>query len=381
MTLETALARAGDVAARVLAPSAGKNDKEGRFSTEAVAALGESGLLGLTVATEHGGMGLGPRSLFEVTAVLSQADASVGMVFTMHVCAVACMAASVHPGATAPVLRDVARGAHLSTLAFSERGSRSHFWAPISRAGRSGAGARLNAQKSWVTSASAADSYVVSSLAAEGKAPTDSTLYFVPRNSAGVRVAAPWDGMGLRANDSAPVLLEGCEVPEQHRLTEEGGGFKAMLETVLPLFNVGSAAVALGLCRAAVGATATHLKTAQFEHLGASLGESLPTLRALLAGMQVDTDSLAALMEDTVGRLEHPDERTQLRVLESKIAAGETAIRVTSAAMRACGGAAFSRHTSIERLFRDAHAGAVMAPTVDVLRDLLGKALLGLPLF
>ena len=70
-----------------------------------------------------------------------------------------------------------------------------------------------------------------------------------------------------------------------------------------------------------------------------------------------------------------------LRVLEVKAAAGETAIAVTALAMRTCGGAAFSRHTGIERFFRDAQAGAVMAPTNDVLREFIGKALLGLPLF
>src|SRR5271169_2528976 len=52
-----------------------------------------------------------------------------------------------------------------------------------------------------------------------------------------------------------------------------------------------------------------------------------------------------------------------------------------SAAMRICGGAAFSKHLNIERLFRDAHAGAVMAPTGDVLREFIGKSLLGIPLF
>ena len=74
-------------------------------------------------------------------------------------------------------------------------------------------------------------------------------------------------------------------------------------------------------------------------------------------------------------------ETTMLRVLEAKAAAGEVAISVTSAAMRVCGGAAFSKHLSIERLFRDAHAGAVMAPTGDVLREFIGKSLLGIPLF
>jgi alkylation response protein AidB-like acyl-CoA dehydrogenase len=139
--------------------------------------------------------------------------------------------------------------------------------------------------------------------------------------------------------------------------------------------------VALGLCRAAVAATAAHLKAARFEHLGQSLGEALPTLRALLATMQIETDGLAARLDDLVDHLEQPRETTMLRVLESKAAAGEVAISVTSQALRACGGAAFSKHTGIERLFRDAHAGAVMAPTVDVLRDFIAKAVLGIPLF
>jgi len=153
------------------------------------------------------------------------------------------------------------------------------------------------------------------------------------------------------------------------------------LNVVLPQFNLGSACVALGLCRAAVAAVTTHLKTARFEHLGQSLGEALPTLRALLAGMVIETDGLAARIDDLIDHLERPRDTTMLRVLETKAAAGEIAISVTSAAMRAAGGAAFSRHTSIERLFRDAHAGAVMAPTGDVLRDFIGKAVLGMELF
>src|SRR5437763_16923607 len=97
--------------------------------------------------------------------------------------------------------------------------------------------------------------------------------------------------------------------------------------------------------------------------------------------MQSETDGPAARIEPLVDHLEKPRETTMLRVLETKAAAGEVAISVTSAAMRVCGGAAFSKHLSIERLFRDAHAGAVMAPTGDVLREFIGKSLLGIPLF
>lgn len=383
MTHDAAVLQAQEIASRVLAPSAGQNDKAGRFSTEAVESLGESGLLGLMLSVDVGGSGLGPRTFAAVATTLAEADASVAMVYLMHILGAATISAA-RPGAAqgvTPMLREIGAGRHLSTLAFSEAGSRSHFWAPVSRAHRNENGVRVSAKKSWVTSAGHAQSYVVSSLAPEGTGPTDSTLYVVPAETRGLSVVAAWDGLGLRANASAPIALEDCEIPSDFQLTDDGAGFPAMLNVVLPLFCLGTAVVALGLCRAAVAETARHLKTARFEHLGQSLGESLPTLRAQLAAMQIDTDGLSARIDDLIEHLEKPRETTMLRVLEAKAAAGEAAISVTSAAMRICGGAAFSKHLSIERLFRDAHAGAVMAPTGDVLHEFIGKSLLGIPLF
>jgi len=381
MNHDAAVSKANEIAKDVLGPAARQNDKEGRFSSEAVAALGKGGLLALMLPGAAGGPGLGPRSFAAVTATLAEADASVAMVYLMHMAATATIAAARAGAGVAPTLQEIAAGRHLTTLAFSEAGSRSHFWAPISRAKKNGAGVELTAKKSWVTSAGHAQSYVVSSLAPAAKGPTESALYLVPANAPGLSVAGPWDGLGMRANASAPMTLSDCKVPPELQLTDDGAGFQAMLEVVLPLFNLGTTAVALGLCRAAVAGTAAHLKGARFEHLGQSLGESLPTLRAQIASMQIETDGLAARLDDLIDHLERPRETTVLRVLESKAAAGDTAISVTSAAMRACGGAAFSKHMNIERLFRDAHAGAVMAPTGDVLREFIGKAVLGMPLF
>jgi len=378
---ETAIARAREIASNVIAPQAAANDREGRFSIEAVRALGESGILGLLLPATVGGSQLGPDDFAQVTAILAEADPSVAMVFVMHVLAAGAIAAATDGAHLRAVLEEIAHGRHLSTLAFSEVGSRSHFWAPVSRAERNGAGVRISARKSWVTSAGHAQSYVVSTQSPNAVGPTESTLYLVLADAKGLSVAGAWDGMGMRANAAAPMTLDRCEVEPGMQLTSDGGGFTAMQEIVLPLFNLGSAAVALGICRAVVSATTDHLKHARFEHLGASLGESLPNLRAQLATMQIQTDGLAARIDDVVRHLAHPDDLTMLRVLEVKAAGGEAAIDVTSLAMRTCGGAAFSKHTGIERFFRDAHAGVVMAPTADVLRDLIGKALLGLPLF
>jgi alkylation response protein AidB-like acyl-CoA dehydrogenase len=72
---------------------------------------------------------------------------------------------------------------------------------------------------------------------------------------------------------------------------------------------------------------------------------------------------------------------TPLYVLQARAGALEAAVEVTDLAMKACGGAAFSQHLPLERYFRDARAGWVMAPTVDHLREFVGRALTGLPLF
>src|SRR5215469_16672212 len=122
MTHDAAVLRSREIATGVLAPSAGQNDKAGQFSTEAVASLGESVLLGLMLPTDVGGSGLGPRTFAAVMATLAEADASVAMVYLMHILGTATISAA-RPSAAqvlTPIVQEIAAGRHLSTLAFSE---------------------------------------------------------------------------------------------------------------------------------------------------------------------------------------------------------------------------------------------------------------------
>ncbi len=350
-------------------------DSDGRFPEESVAALRESGLLGLTLPVEVGGLGGGPHELVEVIGALAGACGSTAMIYLMHVSAAMPVAVAPPPGLP-DLLGDLATGRALGSLAFSEAGSRSHFWAPVSQSSRKGANVRLNASKSWVTSAGHADVYVASTLTADADTVD---LFAIPATTSGIDVAGPWRGMGLRGNASSPMRMA-AEVPETYRLGASGGGLDLMLQTVLPWFNVGNASVSLGLCRAAVNAAVRHTSAARLEHLDQSLS-ALPTIRAQLARMSIDLESTSAYLTQTAGRLVEPREDTMLHVLGVKAAANDAALRIIDAAMRVCGGAAFSQHLQIDRYFRDARAGHVMAPTADVLYDFYGKAITGQPLF
>ncbi len=374
--LSGAVARVKTIAER----HAADVDAKGRFPEESVAALAKEGLLGLCVPKDKGGLGQGPGAFAAAVEELATACGSTAMVYVMHVTAAQPIAASTTLGDKDALLRAIAAGTHLTTLAFSEKGSRSHFWAPVSQLATEGANFTTSAAKSWVTTAARADSYVSSAQAPKAGSPLESALYLVRKGAKGVRISGPWSGLGLRGNDSAPVTFEGLHVAKGDLLTELGKGAPGMLELVLPWFSVGTAAMAHGLCRAAVAATAKHLSEAGFEHTGGKLRD-YPGLRARLAEMSVRTELSRSLLGRTIASMGAPAEDTPLLVLQARLAALQAAVDVTDLAMKACGGAAFSKHLPLERVFRDARAGWVMAPTVDHLHDFVGKALTGLPLF
>jgi len=368
------MAALAPVVANVVAPAAAEVDREGVYPRAALDALGRAGLLGLVSAPEVGGSGEGHRAATAVVQTLAEHCGSTAMVVMMHYCAAAVLEAH----GPVDVREKVAAGDYVSTLAFSESGSRSMFWAPLSTATVSGAGVRLDAEKSWVTSAGQADGYVWSSqpVSAEGM----STLWLVPADASGLKVGGAFDGLGLRGNSSTPMDASGVEVSAEAMLGPDGGGFDIMLGTVLPWFQVMNAGFSIGTASAATEKAAAHAGATRFEHLDQAAADN-PVVRANVARMRIKTDAAEALLLDTLTAMETGRADATLRVLEVKAAASEAAIEVTDLAMRVCGGAAFRKEVGVERHFRDARAASVMAPTTDTLYDFIGRLACGLPLF
>lgn len=359
----------------VVAPGATEVDQTGEFPRKQVDALAQAGLLPLTVPTEFGGAGGGLRDAAFVIRELGAVCGSTAMIVTMHYAATAALVA----GNAAEALAEIAAGRHLSTLAFSETGSRSHFWAPLGTATDAGDNTvRLDASKSWVTSAGHADSYVWSSLPLDAE-NGPMTLWLVPAGAAGLSVSGAFDGLGLRGNASAPMTADGVLVPRTAMLGPDGGGLDLALGAVLPVFLICSAAMSAGLTRRLAAETAAHLQQTQLRHLGQSLAQQVQP-RAQLARLQIEADRTWALVSETLSAVETGRADAQLLVLEVKAAAGEAAADAADLALRACGGAAYRKESPVERLFRDSRAARVMAPTTDALYDFVGRALCGLPL-
>lgn len=294
------LDQARTLAAGIVSESAAAVDEAGRFPEENLRAIGAAGLLGLGVAKELGGSGETMRTFAAVTEELATACPSTAMIYVMHVTAAQAIASSATLEDRETVLRDIAAGRHLTTLAFSEAGSRSQFWAPVSQLESDGNGGfTTSAAKSWVTSADHADSYVSSGQRPGAESPLESTVYLVRRGASGVRTAGAFHGLGLRGNNSSPVALEKVHVAGGALISAQGEGANTMLQVVLPWFSIGTAAMANGICRAAVDRTAQHMQNTAFTHTGTSLRD-LPTLRARLADMSVRVAQSRALLGHTL---------------------------------------------------------------------------------
>lgn len=362
------------IATEVVRTHAAEVDANARYPRESVDALRDAGLLGLVSATDVGGGGQSLRTACAVVERLARECTSTAMITTMHYCATAVVEAH---GDTA-LRSEIAAGKHVATLAFSESGSRSHFWVPTSTAAKTDAGIRLDAKKQLITSAGECDVYVWSSkpVAAEGL----STLWWVPAGADGLSVPQRYEGLGLRGNASAPIHAENVVIPAGNRLGDDGAGFDVMMGVVLPWFCLQNQAVSVGLMEGAVARTVAHVSGSTYDYSGETIA-SFPQVRGNVARMRSKLDMCRALLIDGLDAVEQGRDDAQLRVLQSKVVGAETSLEVLDLAMRSTGGAAYRRDVAVERYFRDSRAASVMAPVTDALWDFIGKAVCGMPLF
>src|SRR5260370_12119748 len=179
------LATLDSVIESTVAPTAAEVDRTGVFPRSSVEALAKAGLLGLISAPQVGGRGQGLPAAAEVMERLGSTCGSTAMVLLMHYAGTA----GIEAHGSEDIRGAIARDEHLTTLAFSEAGSRSHFWAPLSSATSSNGEVRLDAQKSWVTSAGEADSYVWSRRPLGEPGPM--TLWLVASHAPGLHVRCP----------------------------------------------------------------------------------------------------------------------------------------------------------------------------------------------
>jgi alkylation response protein AidB-like acyl-CoA dehydrogenase len=361
-----------EIAREPIAPGAGAVDAERAFPRAAIDALAERGALGLMVPATAGGAGGGLTELVQACEAVGGACASSGMVFLMHCVTAATIAAGGGDRATG-YLERMAAGEVLGSLAFSERGTGAHFYAPeLAAEPDEDGGVRIAGRKSFVTSGGHAQLYLVLVRSGGGEGLD---CYAVAPDD-GITFDGEWQGLGMAGNSSIAAEFD-AHVDDAARIGAAGAGGDLVFGAVAPVFLAGLAAVNVGIAAAAQQAAIEHAAGRTYPD-GGSLAE-IQSVQHALAELDMATRAARLVVRDAAALADAGDAAALVALMEAKVIATEAAQRVTQGALEVCGGQGYTRSLPLERHLRDARAGAVMAPTNGVLRTWIGKALAGLP--
>ncbi|HEX6248609.1 MAG TPA: acyl-CoA dehydrogenase family protein [Nocardioidaceae bacterium] len=378
-SVHEAAARAREVAEKIAAPRAEETDS-GVWPEEAVRAL-QASLGGLVVPREDGGAGLGLRALVGVCETLGEACASTAICFGMHNVAAAVIAAKPTDRQRKEFLRPIAAGEHLTTLALSEPGTGAQFWLPQTRLTSDGdLGWRVNGEKSFVTNGSQADSYVVSTVAADPDAPLgEFSNVVVWADSPGLTWHGAWEGIGMRGNSSRAARLDDVPVGPDALLGGPGDQIWYVFEVVAPYFLTAMAGTYLGVAQAALTEAVEHLKRRRHSHTGRSIAGE-PVLQHRLGVLWSQLQATRRLVHWAAEEADSGGREALPALTAAKAQVADTAVLVTNEAMTLVGGIGYRDRHPVERHLRDARAAHVMSPTTDILRTWTGRALLDVPL-
>ena len=371
---------AREITSTVIARNAEREDAEALWPEPAMRALADAGLMGLHVPQALGGHGEGLVGLVAISEVLAGESPSTALCYAMHCVGTAVIAAKATDYQKQAYLEPIARGEHITTLALSEPGTGAHFYLPQSRLTPDGDGYVIEGIKSFITNGAHADSYVLSTVGVEnGGSEGMFSCVLVDSGVPGLEWQDEWRGLGMRSNSSRSIKLDGIRVPATHLLGEEGDQLWYIFEVVAPYFLMAMAGTYTGVADASLEIARQHLGSRRHAHSGELLGAS-PVLAHRLGELWIEMESTRQLVYSAARQADGGEPGALLAILGCKAAAGDAAVKIANEAMTLSGGIAYRENSKLARMLRDARASHVMAPTTDILKTWVGRALLNLPL-
>jgi acyl-CoA dehydrogenase len=243
------LRRAGAVA-QVLAEQARAVDEQGSFPLTGMEALRASGLMGLLVPREYGGLGGSYGLLSEVAGLLAAECLSTAMIWGMHCQQVAVLVDHASPALKSRVLPRVARGEVFIASITSERGKGGHLLTAFAPLTYDGDQAVLQREAPVVTGGARADAYLTTMRAGEDASPGDVRLVYADRSQVEVEQRSPWSTLGMRGTESLGLTLTG-RVPREQIVNGERGFEQIAVATLIPAGHIAWASCWLGAAASA----------------------------------------------------------------------------------------------------------------------------------
>lgn len=292
--------------------------------------LAQSGLLAITVPAQYGGLDVSNAVLAEITAILSEADSSIGQIPQNHFYILEALRTDGGEEQQRYFFGRVLAGDRFGN-ALSERGTKTvgHYNTRITR---DGPGYRINGRKFYSTGVLFADWITVFALDAEDRL----TMAFVPKGTEGIEIVDDWDGFGQRTTGSGTTILDNVYVNADSVVFHHKG-----FERPTTIGSVGQiihAGVDLGIARAAFAETLEFVRTKSRPWMDSGLDRASddPLTIARVGQIAIRLEAATALVERAGHKVDAAQvETTEKNVVEATLAVAAAKVLTTEVAIEA----------------------------------------------
>jgi isovaleryl-CoA dehydrogenase len=356
-----------------IAPLAAEIDERNEFPQHLWPALGEVGLLGITVGEELGGSGLGYLAHCVATEEISRASASIGLSYGAH--SNLCVNNLWLNGSEAQkqkYLPKLCSGEWVGALAMSEPGAGSDIVGSMScRAERRGDTWVANGSKMWITNGPEASVLIVYMRTADPAEGSKSiTAFIVEKGMKGFRTAQKLDKLGMRGSNTCELVFEDCEIPADNVLGEVNRGTYILMRG-LDSERLVLSAGPIGIMQACMDAVLPYLH--ERKQFGQPIG-TFGIMQAKVADMYTALQSARAFTYRVAGQFDR-GEPTRFDAAACLLLASKSAVEVALEAIQSLGGNGYINEYPTGRLLRDAKLYEIGAGTSEIRRMLIGREL------
>ena len=369
------------IAREVVAPTVDFDFENVTWPEEGIRALQKEGFGGLVVPTLYGGLGSGVLTLAKVCEILGQECASTAICFGMHCVGSSVIAANPTEAQQIDLLKPICDGNHITTLSLSEAGTGSSFYLPEATMKElSSEVFCINGSKTFVTNGKHADSYVVSVVSSNDQEELGLfSCAVVAGSSDGIKWGPEWAGMGMRGNSSRTMELHNVQVSKNNLLGKQGDQIWYIFNVVMPYFLMAMAGTYIGVASTAIEEAKNHLSRRYHAHTGASLAQN-SILQHRLGTLWASLEASRQLTYHAAASFDSGEPEALIALMSAKVQVADMVVNIVNECMTLCGGIGYRKDSKLHLLLRDARAAPLMAPTTDIMRVWLGRALLGQPL-
>ncbi len=361
----------GDFARNEIAPIVEDLEKEEKFPREIFDKMAELDLFALPFSEEYGGTGDGYLAYALAVEEISKISASIGITYAAH-CSIG--SGPIYLFGTEEQKQEwvplLARGEAVAAFGLTEPEAGSDAGSTRTTAVLEGNNWVINGSKCFITNASVANVAVVTALTEPGQGRKGISAFIVPTDTPGYNVSKAYDKMGLKASDTAEMVLDNVKIPKENILGKRGEGFKQFLQ-VLDGGRISIGALSLGIAATCLESSLEYAKQrVQFD-------QPISKFQAIqfkLADMAMEVE-LARLMVHKAAWLKDNSYPFSQEAAMAKLFASETAVRAALEAIQIYGGYGYVRDYPMERYLRDAKLMEIGEGTSEIQRLVIARQL------